>query len=176
MKLRRLLGLAMLAGGGYAAYRISGKMNELKATYNKVIAFNGEEKVYETFDGDSYAALFAGLSLDLSEAEMVGESATLKIYGEYCGIDIKVPSHWNVKVEGVEDKAGVDNSVEFDGDDSTSKLLIIDYDIKYSGLQIREVNADGFVVEEAEEDDLEEMPDPYEAVEVEEEIEMPSDI
>jgi len=174
MKLGRVLGLAALAGGGFAAFRVKSKMDELKATYDHVIAFSGEEKDYEEFEGAAIAVMFAGLEVDLSKAEMIGDSATLKLYGEYCGIDIKVPAHWNVKVEGTDEKAGVDNSVVYDGDDADSKLLMINYDIKFAGLQIREGKQDeeAYDVEEIEADDPESMPDPYEEVIVEEAPEM----
>ncbi len=117
MKFGKVLGLAALAGGGFAAYKATSKMKELKATYDQVIAFSGEEKEYDEFDGASIAVMFAGLEVDLTNAVMVGETATLKLYGEYCGIDVKVPSEWNVKVEGIDEKAGVDNSVVYDGQD-----------------------------------------------------------
>lgn len=175
MKIGKILGLAALAGGGFAAFKTTSKMNELKATYDQVIAFSGEEKDYDEFDGASIAVMFAGLEVDLTNATMVGDTATLKLYGEYCGIDVKVPSEWNVKVTGVDERAGVDNSVVYDGNDATSKLLLIDYEVKYSGLQIREgksATIDGFDVEEASEDDLEEMPDPYNEVEVEEAVDL----
>ncbi len=175
MKFGKVLGLAALAGGGFAAYKATSKMKELKATYDQVIAFSGEEKEYDEFDGASIAVMFAGLEVDLTNAVMVGETATLKLYGEYCGIDVKVPSEWNVKVQGIDEKAGVDNSVVYDGEDTESKLLIIDYEVKFSGLQIREgksVTVDGYEVEEATEEDIEDMPDPYDEVEVEEESDM----
>lgn len=174
MKIGKVLGLAALAGGGFAAFRVKSKMNELKATYDQVITFSGEEKEYDEFDGAAIAVMFAGLEIDLSKSEMVGDSATLKIYGEYCGIDIKVPAHWNVKVEGTDEKSGVDNSVTYDGDDSASKLLIIDYDIKFAGLQIREgkLHEDVYDVEEVDKEDPVSMPDPYEEVIVEESPEM----
>lgn len=164
MKIGRVLGLAALAGGGFAAFKVKNKIDELKATYDQVITFSGEEKEYDVFDGAAIAVMFAGLELDLSHAEMVGESATLKIYGEYCGIEIKVPAYWNVKVEGQDEKAGIDNNVVYDGDDTVSKLLIIDYDIKYAGLEIREgrrEEGEGYEVEDAKEDDPVAMPDPY---------------
>ena len=170
MKIGRVLGLAALAGGGLAALRVKTKMEDLKATYDQVIAFSGEEKEYGEFDGASIAVMFAGLEVDLSKAEMVGDQCTLKLYGEYCGIDVKVPAHWNVKVEGVDEKSGVDNSVEYKEDDTTAKLLIIDYNIKYAGLQIREGKAvsEAYEVEDCQEDDPEVMPDPYDVAMVEE--------
>ena len=162
MKIGKIFGLAALAGGGFAAYKVKNKLDDLKASYDQVIAFSGEEKDYDTFDGASIAVMFAGLEIDLSHADMVGDSATLKLYGEYCGIEVKVPAYWNVKVQGTDEKAGVDNSVVYDGEDSESKLLIIDYNIKYAGLEIREGRKEeDYEVEDATEDDPEEMPDPY---------------
>ena len=175
MKIGKVLGLAALAGGGFAAYKTTSKMNELKATYDQVIAFSGEEKEYDEFDGASIAVMFAGLEVDLTKAVMVGDTATLTLYGEYCGIDVKVPSEWNVKVTGTDERAGVDNSVVYDGEDTSSKLLLIDYEVKYAGLQIREgksATVDGYEVDEAKEDDVEAMPDPYDEVEGEEALDM----
>ena len=166
MKIGKLIGFSALAGTGYAAYKLSPKMKDLKATYNQVIAFNGEEKKYEEFDGDALAVLFGSLELDLSEAVMLGESATLKLYGEFCGIEILVPENWNVKVEGTHDKAGIDNSVDYDGEDDTSKLLIIDYDLKFAGLDIRDTS-EKFEIEDEQDDDIHEMPDPTDLVDVE---------
>ncbi len=166
MKIGKIIGLSALAGTGYAAYKMTAKMKDLKATYDQVIAFSGEEKKYEEFEGDSLAVLFAGLEIDLSEAVMIGDSATLKLYGEFCGIEILVPEDWNVKVEGTFDKAGVENNVEYDGEDDTSKLLIIEYDIKFAGLEIEDTS-EKFEIEDEEEEDLDEMPDPTELVEVE---------
>lgn len=165
MKLKKLLGLAAVAGGGFAAYRIKGKMDELKATYDDVVTFTGEQKRYDTFDGASIAVMFAGCDIDLSDAEMVGNEATLKLYGEYAGISVKVPEAWNVSVQGKEDKSGVDKQVAYDGEDTESKVLIIDYHLKFSGLQVKDAKeAMGvYDVEIAEDDDVEAMPDPYEA-------------
>lgn len=172
MKIGSVIGLAALAGGSFAAYRVKSKMDELKATYDQVIAFSGEEKDYDEFEGASIAVMFAGLEVDLTRAVMIGDSATLKLYGEYCGIDVKVPAHWNVKVEGTSDKAGVDNSAVYDGEDTESKLLIIDYDVKYAGLQVREGKHEEDEIDEALEDVLESMPDPTEEIVVEEEPDM----
>lgn len=171
MKLKKVLGLAAVAGGGFAAYRLKGKIDELKATYDDVVTFTGEQKNYDTFDGASVAVMFAGCDIDLSDAVMVGDEATLKLYGEYAGISVKVPEAWNVKVQGKEDKSGVDKQVAYDGEDTESKVLIIDYHLKFSGLQVKEAMG-VYDVEIAEEDDVEAMPDPYEAEADEADLEM----
>jgi len=136
-KIIGVAGLAALAGGGYAAYKTMTKVTKvkvLKATYDQVIAFNGSEKKYEIFEGDSYAAVFAGVEIDLSEAEMVGDQASLRIYAEFAGVEITVPREWNVKVDGIAEKAGVSNQVDYRPEDTSSKRLTIDYNIKFAGL------------------------------------------
>jgi len=153
-KIMGVAGLAALAGGGYAAYKTMTKVKVLKATYDQVITFNGAEKKYEIFEGDSYAAVFAGVEIDLSEAEMVGESTSLRIYAEFAGVEITVPSDWNVKVDGIADKAGVSNQVDYRPDDTTSKRLTIDYNIKFAGLEIKRAD-----LEEAIEIEIEDEPD-----------------
>ena len=42
MKIGKLIGISALAGTGYAAYKLSPKMKDLKATYHQVIEFNGK--------------------------------------------------------------------------------------------------------------------------------------
>ncbi|PKM55799.1 conserved protein of unknown function [Petrocella atlantisensis] len=151
-KIIGVAGLAALAGSGYAAYKTMTKVKVLKATYDQVIAFNGSEKKYETFEGDSYAAVFAGVEIDLSEAEMVGDSASLRIYAEFAGVEITVPKDWNVKVDGIADKAGVSNQVDYRPDDTTSKRLTIDYNIKFAGLEIKRVDEEDTIEVEIEDE------------------------
>ncbi|PKM67887.1 MAG: hypothetical protein CVU95_04360 [Firmicutes bacterium HGW-Firmicutes-2] len=151
-KIIGVAGLAAIAGGGYAAYKTMTKVKVLKASYDQVIAFNGSEKKYETFEGDSYAAVFAGVEIDLSEAEMVGDSASLRIYAEFAGVEITVPKDWNVKVDGIADKAGVSNQVDYRPDDTTSKRLTIDYNIKFAGLEIKRVDQDDAIEIEIEDE------------------------
>ena len=162
-KIFGVAGLAALAGGGYAAYKTMTKVKVLKATYDQVIAFNGSEKKYEIFEGDSYAAVFAGVEIDLSQAEMVGDSAVLRIYAEFAGIEITVPSDWNVKVDGIADKAGVSNQVDYRADDTTSKRLTIDYNIKFAGLEIKRVDLEDTIEIEIEDEPEFDNPDIREA-------------
>lgn len=152
MKLRNLFGLSILVGGGYAAYKVTTKMKDLQASYDQVIKFGGDSKNYSKFDGDSIAVLFGGLEIDLTQAEMIGESATLKLHGEFCGIEVIVPDSWNIKVTGSYDKSGVDNKTDFNPEDTSSKLLVIEYDVKFAGLEIRYGSDEVEDVEEAEAD------------------------
>lgn len=138
MKLSKVLGVVTLIGGGVAAFKISEKAKELKASYDKFIFFSGDEQIIQSFEGDVIAILCSGSKIDLSEAKMLGEAATLKIYGRLCGVEIIVPAQWNVKVEAISEACGENINVKYDADDEESKFLLIQYDLKYAGIQIRE--------------------------------------
>jgi len=155
MKLLKTLGLAALLGGGYAAYKLNDKYKHLKETYNRVVSFSNERKEYIDFEGDSVAVVFGGLEIDLTKATIVGMEQTLKIYGEFCDIEIQVPEAWNVKVEGSGEKAGEDINVTFDPEDTTSPLLIIQYEVKYAGIEVSNMLEESTEVES--QDDVETM-------------------
>lgn len=151
MKLRNGLFLATLAGGGYAAYKVYSKKKALEEKYDQVIAFNGKRDIIDgTFNGASYAVLFAGLEIDLTEATMVGSEAVLDIYGEFCGVEIKVPKHWNVTVVGEHEKSGFANQVEYNEEDTTSPKLTIKYNVKYAGVEITESKKEKGCIEDVD--------------------------
>ena len=156
MKFRNIVGLGMLAGGGYAAYKANEKMKDMKAAYEQVIAFNGDTKVYTEFDGASIGVMFGGLNIDMTDAVMVGESATLTLKGEFSGIRVIVPRKWNVKVDGTYDKSGVNVGTTFNQEDTEAPLLIIRYDMAYSGLDIEYAQVEVVEIdEEVESPDVE---------------------
>lgn len=151
--IKNTLFLAGVAGAGYFGYQMVNKAKEYKADYEKPVVFGGkDEKIKEDFKGASYGLLGSGLNLDLSEATMSVDEAVLQIKGEFCGVSITVPEAWNVKVDGVAEKSGTSIKVDFDEADTTSKRLIVQYDIKYGGLDIHYASS-----KEAEEVDLDEV-------------------
>lgn len=130
--------LAGLAGVGFAGYKMAEKAKIYKEDYDVPVVFGGkEEKITNDFGSSSYGVLCGGLSLDLSEAIMVENEATLTIDGEFCGISIKVPKDWNVKVDGIADKSGVSIECDFDEADIIKKRLYIKYDIKFGGMEVK---------------------------------------
>jgi len=130
--------LAGAAGAGYLGYKMVNKQKMYKEDYEHPITFGGKDEVIKTdFKGATYGLLCAGLSLDLSEATMSADEVTLKINGEFCGVSIVLPDDWNVKVDGIAEKSGVSVKVDYDENDTKSKRLIVQYDIKYGGLEIK---------------------------------------
>lgn len=129
--------LAVLSIFGFVAYRFSLKMRELKEQYQNCIFFNGKSLVYdgETFEGGSFAVMFSGLEMDLTGATLLDDT-TIEIYSEFSGVTIKVPEDWQVIEEGESYRSGFSSKVDTYELDETKPVLYIQYNIRYSGLEI----------------------------------------
>lgn len=131
--------LAVLSGIGFFAYQFSVKMKELKEKYESSIFFKGKAMSLDgqEFSGGSYAIMFSGLEMDFSGATLLDDDATLEIYGEYCGISIKVPQDWQVQVEGKAERSGFSNTTTYDENNDFKPVLRIKYTIKYAGMEVK---------------------------------------
>ena len=80
--------------------------------FNYTAIFGGGKRRIESkeFRGGSVVAIFGGYNIDLRDAGIAAESATIDVNALFGGIDIKVPDTWKVDVRanaifgGVEDK------------------------------------------------------------------------
>ena len=59
----------------------------------------------------------------------------LEIVGRFSGFSIKVNPDWNVKTEGTDKKSGISNNTQYD--EEKPAQLIIKYDLKFSGLEVK---------------------------------------
>ena len=62
------------------------------------------------FRGGEMLAFMGGGSLDLSQAEIVGESAVIDVYVMWGGYEIIVPTHWSVTCKGMMLMGGFEDS------------------------------------------------------------------
>ncbi len=62
----------------------------------------GHDRIVKSnaFRGGSASAFMGGVDLDLREAQPVPEGAELQVNAMLGGVEIRVPSHWNVQLEG----------------------------------------------------------------------------
>ncbi|MBN2221525.1 MAG: hypothetical protein JW708_04900 [Vallitaleaceae bacterium] len=118
---------------GSAAYLYK-KYDSIKSMYHKVSAFTGKEYKYDEFDGEAIAAMFAGVQIDLSNAQFGEEEVYLDLYGFCSGIRVLLPKGVDVSFEGTNKLSGV----TMDQDESVpkTKKLIINYRVTMSGLQV----------------------------------------
>ena len=70
---------------------------------NSFIAFGGRDILSSSaqFRGGSVTALFGGSKLDLRQARLAAEGATLSATVAFGGIDVLVPEDWHVEIRGV---------------------------------------------------------------------------
>jgi len=101
--------------------------------------FNGKDENYKdkNFESTRTTIIFGGIELDLREAIIGDEPVKLDIKGRFSGFSIKVNPEWNVKLEGTSSKSGISNDTVYDENNKDVPQLIIRYDLKFSGLEIK---------------------------------------
>lgn len=161
-KVGKIVILGSLVGSAAYLYK---KYDSIKSMYHKVSIFTGKEYKYDEFDGEAIAAMFAGVQIDLSQAEFGDEEVYLDLYGLCSGIRVLLPKGVDVTFEGTNKLSGV----TMDQDESVpkTKKLIINYRVTMSGLQITDSDHhhDACCNEETEEevdDIVEEADEEYE--------------
>ncbi len=137
--LKSSLFIALLSGIGFVVFKCSTKLKNLKERYDTSIFFKGKALTFkdEEFRGGSYGLMFGGLEMDFTGATLLDDDASLEIFGEFCGISIKVPAEWQVQVEGEADRGGFSNSTSYDEEDDSKPVLRIKYHIKYAGMEVK---------------------------------------
>lgn len=129
--------LGIIGGASFGAFKALKQYEYLKETHNNVILFNGEKLIYEdVFEGDSVAAIAAGVEIDLRDAEFDADYVSMDLYGVGAGFRITVPTGIKVVTEGINKASGLQIDVE---DSEVGKILNINYDLTGSGLMITSV-------------------------------------
>lgn len=126
-------------------------MNKRMSEYNEKAVFGGKSIKYEEepFEKDSVAGMFSGYDLDFKAAKMAGAVSQLDILGRFSGINVKVPDHWNVEMDGTAVQSGVSKRFVDNSEVEDAPTLQINYDLKYSGLDVSNPKVEE--VEEADE-------------------------
>lgn len=90
----------------------------------------------KNFKGGKLTAIFAGIELDLRDAEIDEKTAVLNITAIFGGVDIIVPSHWNVEVKSTPIFGGVEKHTKYNKDEDTPTLKIDGIAI-FGGIEIK---------------------------------------
>ncbi|HTP85881.1 MAG TPA: DUF5668 domain-containing protein [Bryobacteraceae bacterium] len=114
---------------------------DINSDFNYVSVFGGGRRRIESkeFRGGSAVAVFGGYNIDLRDAGIAGESATIDVNALFGGIDIRVPDTWRVEVRasaifgGVEDKTVPPRAVE----GKTPPKLIITGFAAFGGIVVK---------------------------------------
>jgi len=95
----------------------AGRHADGQASVDRFVAFGGLELVNPSprFQGGSLTARFGGITLDLREAEVAPEGATLAVLAAFGGVDVRVPRGWRANLGGLPLFGAIENRTLQDG-------------------------------------------------------------
>jgi predicted membrane protein len=110
--------------------------------FNAVAIFSGCERRVKSqnFKGGRATSIFGGVELDLRDAKIEGDEATIEVNCIFGGVEIRVPDNWNVHstsipvLGGFSDKTHISSAEDPAG--GKRKTLIITGAIVFGGVEI----------------------------------------
>ena len=80
-----------------------------RTTLNEAVVFGGLERrmISQDFQGGDITAIFGGVDLDLTEAHILGNEATLAITAIFGGVELRIPVGWQIAFRGAPIFGGV---------------------------------------------------------------------
>jgi predicted membrane protein len=103
------------------------------------VLFSGIKRRLESknFRGGKATALFGGMELDLTRAELEGGQATIELTALFGGIDVWVPREWKVVVDSTAVLGGVDDKHSPVESDKAKNTLFIKATAMFGGIDIK---------------------------------------
>jgi predicted membrane protein len=114
-----------------------------RTTLNEAVVFGGLERrmTSQDFQGGDVTAIFGGVELDLSEANMQANQATLAITAIFGGVEVRVPPNWQVAFRGAPIFGGIEDKTRTTRVDNPAspnlKTLVITGAVIFGGLEIK---------------------------------------
>ena len=114
-----------------------------RTTLNEAVVFGGLERrmTSQDFQGGDITAIFGGVELDLTEANMQANEATLAITAIFGGVEVRVPPSWQVAFRGAPIFGGVEDKTRTarvdDPANPNLKTLVITGAVIFGGLEIK---------------------------------------
>jgi len=114
-----------------------------RTTLNEAVVFGGLERrmTSQDFQGGDITAIFGGIELDLTEANMQADAATLAITAIFGGVEVRVPPTWQVAFRGAPIFGGIEDKTRTSRADNPAnpnlKTLVITGAVIFGGLEIK---------------------------------------
>lgn len=114
-----------------------------RTTLEDSAIFSGVERrvTSQDFQGGRVTAIFGGVELDLSDANIQGDEATMEINAIFGGIELRIPENWQVAFRGtplfggISDKTRAGRTVNVD--DPSRKVLVLTGSVIFGGVEIK---------------------------------------
>jgi predicted membrane protein len=95
----------------------------------------------QDFQGGQITAVFGGVEIDLTDANMQADEATLDINAIFGGIEIRLPETWQVAFRGTPIFGGISDKTRIrrstDPSDPRRKVLILSGAVIFGGVEIK---------------------------------------
>jgi predicted membrane protein len=140
-----VVGLVLMWGAIEARNRLplSAGGGDPRTTLNESAVFGGIERrvTSQDFQGGQITAVFGGVEIDLTDANMLADEATLDINAIFGGIEIRLPEAWQVAFRGtpifggISDKTRVRHNTDLN--DPRRKVLILSGAVIFGGVEIK---------------------------------------
>ena len=106
---------------------------------NHLAIFSGINARNESkgFKGGIVTAIFGGVDLDLTDAEIAGGNAEMDVTAAFGGVDLYVPRHWKVEVTGLPLFGGWGNKTQVFAKDEGAPVLRIKCLAMFGGVEIK---------------------------------------
>jgi predicted membrane protein len=114
-----------------------------RTTLNEAVVFGGLERrmTSQDFQGGDITAIFGGVELDLTEANIRANEATLAITAIFGGVEVRIPPDWQVAFRGAPIFGGIEDKTRTsrvnDPANSNLKVLVITGAVIFGGLEIK---------------------------------------
>jgi predicted membrane protein len=108
-------------------------------TLSEWAVFGGGKRRVQSreFRGGQANAMFGGFEIDLREAQMAGDSATIDVFCFCGGGEIRVPESWNVTMKAIAIFGGQDDKTRPPAPGSAHKELFVTGFILFGGLGVK---------------------------------------
>jgi predicted membrane protein len=119
------------------------KEGDPRTTLNEAVIFGGLERrmTSQDFQGGDITAIFGGVELDLSEANMQANETTLAITAIFGGVEMRIPPNWQIAFRGAPIFGGIEDKTRTarvnDPAGTSIKTLVITGAVIFGGLEIK---------------------------------------
>jgi predicted membrane protein len=122
---------------------VSSAGGDPRNTLNEAVVFGGLERRITSadFQGGHINAVFGGVEIDLRDAKMQADEATLEINVIFGGVELRVPDSWQVVFRGSPIFGGIEDKTRTpppnDPANPTGKALILTGAVIFGGVEIK---------------------------------------
>jgi predicted membrane protein len=116
---------------------------DLRTTLDESVVFGGIERRITTqdFQGGRVNAVFGGVEIDLTEANMQSDEATLEINAVFGGVELRLPYTWQVAFRGSPIFGGITDKTRTrppsGPNDPKPKILVLTGSVVFGGIEVK---------------------------------------